>query len=289
MFLLSNVLGVSVKLFRLQNRSVLKIYGPDAGSFLHNITTNDVLGAGTRAPIYNLILNSQGRYVFDFFLIPHEQNFLLDCASVDADALVELLRSYRLRLRVRVRNCDDEYAVAVCPDGADAECTTNLEGIVTFKDPRNVCMWARAIVPIAETVTLEELPDWDDYELLRIKCTIPDCVQDMTRGRSFPLYFSMDRLNAISTNKGCYIGQETVARMWRVGAKRGLYTVFSDTDTLIRGQEVLAQGQPAGHLLSTLGNWGLCLLEVEKVIDDCYLQSGNTSIKIYDGTGPLRD
>ncbi|NLP82188.1 folate-binding protein YgfZ, partial [Acinetobacter baumannii] len=113
-------------------------------------------------------------------------------------------------------------------------------------------------------------------------CTIPNCVLDMVRNESFPLHFAMDRLNAISLNKGCYIGQEIVARMWRIGAKKKLYTVFSDTKTLVCGQEIFAQGQPAGHMLSTLEGWGLCLLEVAKIADGCNLESGGTHLKIYE-------
>ncbi|MGN7678226.1 MAG: CAF17-like 4Fe-4S cluster assembly/insertion protein YgfZ [Anaplasma sp.] len=275
-----------MKLFRLKDRSVLRVYGPDARQFLHNITTNDVLGVTTQRSIYNLILNSRGRYMFDFFLILHGRDLLLDCARADVQELTSLLRSHRLLLKVRVSDCSDEYAVAVAPYeekvGDIGHTVVSAGGAVLFQDPRDADMWSRAIVPAsAWDVMYEELPDPIEYEILRIRRTIPDCVRDMIRGESFPLYFAMDKLHAISTSKGCYIGQEVVARMWRTGARKALYTVTADTDIPAGGQEVIIQGRPSGRLLSVARNWGLCLLEVEQVTEGCVLRIGEMDLKLY--------
>ncbi|MGN7661776.1 MAG: CAF17-like 4Fe-4S cluster assembly/insertion protein YgfZ [Anaplasma sp.] len=280
-----------MKLFWLKDRSVLRVYGPDARQFMHNITTNDVPGVTAQRSIYNLMLNSRGRYMFDFFLIPHGRDLLLDCARVDAQELTSLLRSYRLLLKVRVIDCSDEYAVAVAPYeekvGGIGHTVVGARGAVLFQDPRDADMWSRAIVPTSAWDAMHvELPDPIEYEILRICRTIPDCVRDMIRGESFPLHFAMDKLHAISASKGCYIGQEVVARMWRTGSRKMLYTVTADTDIPAGGQEVTIQGRPSGRLLSVARNWGLCLLEVGQVTEECMLRAGEIDLKLYRAEGP---
>ena len=256
-------------MFRLENRGIIKIAGPDAAQFLHNITTNDVLSMRQSSAIYNLILNSKGRFLFDFFVIRCKTYFLLDCCHSSIKDILALLRLYRMLLKVKMKSCE-EYYVAVDTKkqvGVFGEATTLETGVIMFRDPRHISMGMRYIVPVT-VGHCADLPvqDQAEYDSTMIANTVPDSAKCMVSGESFPLHFGLDKLNAISFTKGCYTGQEVVARMYRIGSKKGLYTVIAQSGEILpdTGIEVTFNDQTIGHMLTTSGSAGLCLLEVAK-------------------------
>ena len=256
-------------MLKLQNRSVIKVGGPDAQRFLHNITTNNVADMCVQSTLYNLILNSKGRYVFDFFLTRCDSYFLIECESVDAAGIVEVLKNYRLQLKVRLKICD-EYVVYVDPNqhiGKEGHTSINESGVILYQDPRRAVMGTRILRPLAqEEGIISDAYSHRDYHKLRVANTIPECSSEMLRGESFPMHFSLDELNAICKNKGCYIGQEVTARMQRVGSKKRLYTIRSKSGEPLKEEGAVLQGDTqVGQVISIIDDCGLCVLEVEKV------------------------
>lgn len=83
---------------RLTSRAVIKIHGPDAIKFLQGLLTNDVkrILSQTSPSIYNAVLTSQGRFLYDLFvyrpLLPREDLFYAD---VGVDVVDELLDSFK--------------------------------------------------------------------------------------------------------------------------------------------------------------------------------------------------
>ena len=66
-----------------------------------------------------------------------------------------------------------------------------------------------------------------------------------------PQQLSLDRLNAFSVKKGCYPGQEIVARTHFLGkVKRGL-ALIEGSEAMRAGDDLLAGGQPLGHLVAS--------------------------------------
>ncbi|MFV9839209.1 MAG: folate-binding protein YgfZ [Aaplasma endosymbiont of Hyalomma asiaticum] len=257
-------------MFRLANRGIIKMVGPDAAQFLHNITTNDVISMKPNSSIYNLILNSKGRYLFDFFLVKCAACFLLDCYRSDIEEMLELLRLYKMMSKVKMRSCD-EYFVAIDTNKQTGSCgeTFMLEpGVIMFQDPRHENMGVRYIVECSNEHSAV-IPEQDEkeYEYRMQSNTVVDCRKSMIRGESFPLHYGLDKLNAISYTKGCYMGQETVARMYRVGTKKMIYTVISKTGEALPKDRVAVQykDEQIGHIVSSVEEIGLCLLEIARV------------------------
>lgn len=83
---------------RLTSRAVIKIHGPDAIKFLQGLLTNDVkrILSPTSPSMYNAVLTSQGRFLYDIFLykplLPRED---LLYADVGVDVVDELLDSFK--------------------------------------------------------------------------------------------------------------------------------------------------------------------------------------------------
>lgn len=259
-------------MFRLSSRSVIKITGRDAATFLHNVTTNDVMAMASPSVIYNCILNSRGRFLYDFFLIRQDECFLIDCEGTERDDLIAFLRLYRVQLKVKVLKAD-QYAVAVNTSARNADnapsCLINdSEDMVIFPDVRCQELGMRYIILVNSPSYAQISGEQNSgvYDKIRIQNTVP-ATEDMVKEESFPLHYGLDHLHAICHKKGCYIGQETVARMHIVGAKKHLVTLTTAASTTWPpfGTEVYADNMPAGRLLTTAGQYGLALLETNKI------------------------
>ena len=88
-----------------QPRRVLRLSGSDHRKFLQDLVTNDIDGLRDGL-VYAALLTPQGKYLFDFFLIPAEEAILIDVAADRADALVQRLTMYRLRADVAIEQTD---------------------------------------------------------------------------------------------------------------------------------------------------------------------------------------
>ena len=115
------------------DRAVLRLSGPDVRDFLQGLVTNDVrrLDAG---PVYAALLTPQGKYLFDFFLVPDGDDVLLDVKADRAAALAQRLGIYRLRARV-----------AIAPAALAVVLGTGAPPPGAFADPRDPALGWRAL------------------------------------------------------------------------------------------------------------------------------------------------
>ncbi|HEU0118518.1 MAG TPA: tRNA-modifying protein YgfZ, partial [Alphaproteobacteria bacterium] len=99
----------------------------------------------------------------------------------------------------------------------------------------------------------------------RILGNIPDGSRDMIIEKSTLLECNMDRLNAISWTKGCYMGQELTARMHHRGlVKKRLFPVKVEGPAPAVGTPITLNGEDVGDMRSHSGNVGLALVNIEK-------------------------
>ncbi|NCT40357.1 MAG: folate-binding protein YgfZ [Alphaproteobacteria bacterium] len=195
-------------------RGLIHIEGPDSRDFLQGLITNDITKLTKAAPLYACLLNAQGKFLHDFFLIEGEGVILIDCeGGARAQDLYRRLSMYRLRadVQISVEEDIDVYAIFGAKLG--------------LPDPRHPDMGNRSF----EKPNLDERP-FDIWDHKRIILTIPDGSRDLIPEKSTMDEASMDQLNAIDYKKGCYIGQELTARMhYRGLGKRKLETIKLDT------------------------------------------------------------
>ena len=88
----------------LKNRSILSVTGNDSVMFLQNITTNDLIN---NIYSYNYLLSSQGRYLYDFFVLKFLNNQLfIDIDSGASSSFLTKLNLYKLRniSRQKIKN-----------------------------------------------------------------------------------------------------------------------------------------------------------------------------------------
>ena len=238
----------------LKNRGKVIISGPDRYTFLQGLITNDIYKLGEKKSLlYSCLLTPQGKFLYDFFISEEENNLILDCEGHErAENLEKVLSMYKLRANITFAHekHTDVFAIFGAPRGL-ADPRHSEMGYRSFEKPENV-----------------EERSFDSWDVHRIKLCIPDGSRDMIQKNSTLLECHIDKLNGVSFDKGCYMGQELTARThYRGLIKKHLYTVtpdMLDLDCLPAfGEPIERQGKIIGEMRSSCENIGLALLKDE--------------------------
>ena len=226
------------------NRSIISVSGEDRKKFLQGLITNDINKVSENQAIYSLMLSPQGRFLYDFFIIENDQNLLLDCCSERADEILQKLSFYKLRSKVEIKKEDELLVMVSLREDFDTK-------IISFTDPRNIAMGFRAFVLKASCDQQQQ--DHYEYDFHRIKLQLPDD-SDLTFDKSFPLEFGCDHLNAVDYKKGCYVGQETTARMhYKSQIRKTIFLVeVPNAEQINKGASIEAGDKKFGEILSSI-------------------------------------
>lgn len=241
----------------MSERAVLELTGGDMRKFLQDLVTND-LGGLDRGLVYAALLTPQGKYLFDFFLVPAGGAILIDVAADRAEALAQRLAMYRLRadVQITVRDRQVTRGTGPAPDGA-------------FADPRHPALGWRGY---------EGQPggaaEWD---AIRVEYCIPETGIELIPDQSYILECGFDRLNGVDFRKGCYVGQEVTARMrHKTALRKGLRGVGVE-GAAPRGTEITSGGKPAGTLYTQANGRGIAYLRFDRIADD--MQAGPAIVR----------
>jgi folate-binding protein YgfZ len=266
----------------LAGRGVLRVRGPDAGKFLQGLITNDIGKARGADAIHAGLLSPQGKILFDFFIVPDADGFLIDVAQAKTDELLKRLGFYRLRAQVEIE-ARPELTVAAAWGGAPRP----SEGAIVYADPRLPELGRRMIVPktaaIADfgcTGALES-----DYHASRVRLGVPEGGRDYAFGDAFPHEALFDQLNGVDFAKGCYVGQEVVSRMEHRGtARKRIVPVEGEAKLPASGTCVEADGAVIGELGSVSGNAALALIRLDRaehaLASGKQLSAGGVALKL---------
>ncbi|MBP2299525.1 CAF17-like 4Fe-4S cluster assembly/insertion protein YgfZ [Azospirillum picis] len=263
----------------LERRSVVAVSGDDRASFLQGLVSNDVLRVTGERAAYALFLTPQGKFLHDFMMVESEGALLLDPETDRRADLLRRLKMYKLRSKVTLEDRADSLTViAAFGDGAaaalglpaEAGAARPFAGGIAFMDPRLPELGCRLFLPPEGVAALEEAGltrlDPADYDRLRLELGVPDGGSDLIPEKSIPLESRMDALNAISWDKGCYMGQELTARTkYRALIKKKLFPVTFPGPAPEAGTPVTLDGKEAGQVGSGRDGAALALLRLEEV------------------------
>ncbi|HLW91751.1 MAG TPA: folate-binding protein [Roseiarcus sp.] len=250
----------------LDDRSVVKVAGEDATTFLHGLVTNDIETLAIREARFAALLTPQGKILFDFFIYhaPDEAGpvFLIDCpASATAD-LAKRLGFYRLRAKVTIADASADYRIAAFWDDAPEAAA----GGFVYADPRDPRLGFRAILPRVAADGLGQAVS--DYEARRIAAAAPKGGVDFAYGDAFPHDVNMDLLHGVDFEKGCFVGQEVVSRMrHRGGARKRMVKVTLAAAAPKAGAAIMAGEVAVGALGSSSGHQALALVRLDRLAD----------------------
>ena len=283
------------------NRGVLRVAGPDRLSWLHSLSTQHVeqLAAGRGAQ--TLILSPQGHVEHHLVLADDGEFTWIDVEPGMVSALGTFLESMRFMLRVDLVDLSDAYAVlsvlgpqtdaalaasSFIVGDADYDVSTT-DGIVVRRMPGG---GVDVIVPRGKAEKLAAAFEqagaqpagmWA-FEALRVAARRPRLGLD-TDHRTLPHEVGWIE-TAVHLNKGCYRGQETVARVHNLGRPPRrlvfLHLDGSDEQLPAHGTAVTRDGDPVGFVGTAarhyeLGPIALALIKRSTPIDATLMVNGS--------------
>jgi len=208
---------MSKNIFHLKNLQIIEISGKDAKKFLQGLITNDINKINSSRLIFSCLLNSNSRYFCEFFIYEiddenqkNAKKILLICAKKFTLELQKKLNFFRLRSDVKI-NLNENLQVLYSFNSKDLE----QFKVNIFIDPRSKKMGYFAIINneiLQQNIHNITLASIDNYHQKRIENKICEGEFDLVLDKSFIQEFDYDNLSAIDYQKGCYIGQELIAR-----------------------------------------------------------------------------
>ena len=261
--------------------TLIEFSGRDRDSFLHNLCTADVKGLKPGQGCELFFTDARGRTIGFGYVLAGEHTLLLSTAAGQSEVLLPHLDRYRIREDVQFFDHSKDWQQwALCGPKAESICqqTLGLEigaGNLNFVETtwKGAVLWccrtdffglpgfllqisSDAAESLATAYSAEATECEDAvFDFLRIRAGSPVFNRDISP-KNFPQEIDRDD-RAISFNKGCYLGQETVARIDALGQVHRLLRKFvvSDTDTIpAAGDQLEAAGQRAGHFTSVSRN-----------------------------------
>jgi folate-binding protein YgfZ len=287
----------------LSQHGVLSVSGPDRLSWLDSVTSQSIRGLAAGESAETLLLSANGRIEHAIRVFDDGETAWLLVDTGEQAALGAWLQSMRFMLRVEIADRTDEFAtigwLAEGPDAAPpaalAESITAPAGVpITWADP-----WPEVVAGGVQYAQVDEHPghDWWWRESLVPREALDALAAAVTDGRlaaaglaaadalriaawrprratevderSIPHELDWMR-SAVHLAKGCYRGQETVAKVHNLGhpPRRLVLLHLDGSDAVLpaAGDEVVADGDAVGAVTSVgiHHEWGPIALAVVK-------------------------
>jgi hypothetical protein len=242
---------------RLSGFTLLQISGPEAAAFLQAQTMNDVLTLTTGQWQWNGWLNPKGRVIALFALLKAaDEQFLAILPDFPAAELLPRLQRFVLRARVQLRVVADQACAADIGVKPSHEAGQALD--FSGDGGQRQLLLLPVTSPLLDDPNLETDARWYAMDLAH---GLPRLAESQREAWT-PQMLSLERFTAFSLKKGCYPGQEIVARTHYLGqAKRQLVRLTGTA--LVAGREVLDDtGRALGSLVcaNAEGNEGLAVM-----------------------------
>jgi tRNA-modifying protein YgfZ len=239
---------------------LLEISGPDAAAFAHAQFSSDVGAMADGQWQWSAWLSAQGRVRAFFRLLRSSgERTTLILNGGSADALQASLRPYMLRSKVQLRSVEGRRALGFFDSGELQEKTGSVpRGDEFIETQSHVVLAAAGHEPrwllvedaIAATPTVETAQALNSWRAADITAGIVE-LDDALRDRYLPAWMNLERLGAVSVRKGCYPGQEIVARLYfKGGNKRWLHRVEFSAAELPPPGTALGTDAESGELLN---------------------------------------
>lgn len=266
------------RICHLKNRGMIHVHGKDSAKLLQGLITNDInhLERSTNI-LYSMFLNVQGRCVFDVFLYNsngNEEGYLIESDVKKQDQLLTYLKAYKLRAKVKFQICNKQifflYKLDVSENNLRLESVNAL-----YKDPRLMNLGYRliseeSIEKIQEIFNHELETDIHNYERYRYNIGLSEGSDETAN--CIPLEHNLALLNGVSFQKGCYIGQELVARINYVGIvrKRVMPITFSSSQHIIQKGNIIRNsgGKQVGKIIGVNQDKGIGLIRIRDCLKD---------------------
>lgn len=235
----------------LSSEDRLELTGKDRQRFLNAYTTCDIKALAPGSGAYGFFTSPQGRILSDVTVLALEDRLWLELPPGQAGPLSDHLRKFILADRVEIRPLQDAVPLAIAGPRAE-EVLGLLDGVEVTVQRRErmgvpaFTLWTRTPDILAERLAAAGARPvgTEALEILRVEAGVPRFGQDYGPD-NFPQETGIEE--AVSFTKGCYLGQEVVARIhYRGGVQKGLRGLVFDGEAPAAGAKILHDGRESG-------------------------------------------
>ncbi len=253
----------------LSHYGLIEAQGEEAMDFLQNQFSNDVRQVSDTQSQFNSYCNAKGRMLASFQLFMRNDTYYLRLPASILPQTLKRLSMFVLRARVTLTDASDKLArIGLAGPNAASILAELLEkvpgqlnrvsqtdGLTVIRLPGTDTLGRFEIHGEAEAVQLlwqrlarQATPaGMSSWNLLTILSGVPE-IQPQTIEAFVPQMVNLTALDGVSFKKGCYPGQEVVARMHYLGKlKRRMYLLEAETsDVPAPGENIHAAGEDQG-------------------------------------------
>lgn len=283
---------------KLDQLSLLEINGDDAIEFLQGQLTNDINQA-TQKWQYSGYCNPKGRLLALFKLWRHQNTVFALIDNSLVDPIVKRLRMYVMRSKVNINVSEKQCYGTFTPESLNQRTTHNLdqETLTQLANEKNaffsdgdthILAYKERFLCISSIEPQIE----DKHTGAWAKQDINDGLPDISQSSSelfIPQMLNLDILNGINFKKGCYTGQEIIARMHYLGkVKQRMFVCnLNQTDSNISvGDKVYSDSSLSkniGNIVSIQDAQALAVLRMEAALENSqYYVTETTHLSISD-------
>lgn len=244
----------------LEQFGTLKVSGEDAQTFLQNLLSNDIRTVSATQAQFSSFNTAKGRMLATFLIWQREGDYFLQLSRGLAAAMQKKLSMYVLRSKVKVSDVSDEFvalgisAASVASrlglaESALACLTSDSAQLIRMEKQRfqlicpadQASVWWQRLQAGDKSLRPAGSACWD---WLDIRSGIP-IVTPATLEQFVPQMANLEVIGGVNFKKGCYPGQEIVARMQYLGkAKRRMYLAHVASDVAPRPGDTLFSTGP---------------------------------------------
>jgi hypothetical protein len=233
---------------RLTRYGLLVVTGADARAFLHAQLTNDIQNLPAERAALAGWCTAKGRLLASFLVIPSSDGFLLQLARDLAPAVTKRLSMFVFRSKVRIADESDAWEQYGVWQPAP-RLTRDGDTVTVPVAERRSLKTGKGLSPPATRTE-------DDWTMDEIRAGRP-LTSAATQDQFVPQMVNFETLGAINFQKGCYPGQEIVARaQYRGEVKRRLKRIQAPAGTK-PGQEF-----EGGVIVDAAGGEALAVMPV---------------------------
>ena len=276
----SIILTMQNNIYALQNYEFIRISGADRISFLQGqLSCNtDLLCAGRSLP--GALCNLKGRVIADFRLVEHNEDIIMQCAAGMADKIHATLSKYAVFSKVelsQLQGKDNSAPVALgiigrgifealsilsldlpkSNDGVSTSATSKVVRVSGLSERVEIWMHTKAAAEqLLATLEEEKIDDIEPWLRADIEAGIVHVTPNLSEEFT-PQLLNYDLSGLIDFKKGCYTGQEIVARMFYRGTAKRRLQLASSSQSISKSSKVVARAsEDSGEDILAFSNTG---------------------------------
>ena len=276
----SIILTMQNNIYALQNYEFIRISGADRISFLQGqLSCNtDLLCAGRSLP--GALCNLKGRVIADFRLVEHNEDIIMQCAAGMADKIHATLSKYAVFSKVelsQLQGKDNSAPVALgiigrgifealsilnldlpkSNDGVSSSATSKVVRVSGLSERVEIWMHTKAAAEqLLATLEEEKIDDIEPWLRADIEAGIVHVTPNLSEEFT-PQLLNYDLSGLIDFKKGCYTGQEIVARMFYRGTAKRRLQLASSSQSISKSSKVVARAsEDSGEDILAFSNTG---------------------------------